>query len=162
MGVENPPKKRSLQSILLIVGSLIVGLGVVALIAGKGIEFVAPILMEPGPTNTMIATPTGISNSLKQPGILGELKSIVIEASNFKFTPNQIVVNQGDTVQISFTSMEGLHDLTIEGLNIKTKTVNTGGVEELTFVAEKKGTFRFYCSVGNHQVMGMEGILVVN
>jgi uncharacterized cupredoxin-like copper-binding protein len=29
------------------------------------------------------------------------------------------------------------------------------------FVADKTGTFEFYCSVGNHRQMGMVGTLVV-
>ncbi|HEY5714693.1 MAG TPA: plastocyanin/azurin family copper-binding protein [Candidatus Gracilibacteria bacterium] len=42
-----------------------------------------------------------------------------------------------------------------------TEKVNTDGETSVTFVADKKGTFEFYCSVGSHRTNGMVGTLIV-
>ena len=102
-----------------------------------------------------------VSDSLKNQGILGTITSIDVSASNFAFTPAEIVVNHGDTVQINFINTQGMHNFTIEGIAAKTKTIQAGSSEQLTFVADKVGSFPFYCSVGNHRAMGMSGVIIV-
>ncbi len=159
---QSPKKGRPFFSILLLAGFFIILLGIGGVILGKGVNFVTPLLQQPGPTGIMIQPEEKVSDALKQPGILGELKSFEVEGSNFKFTPNAIVVNEGDTVQISFNNVQGIHNFVIEGINVQTKTIQAGESEQVTFTAPKKGTYVFYCSVGNHRAMGMEGTLVVN
>ncbi len=88
-------------------------------------------------------------------------KSFTVEGGNFSFMPNNISVRQGDTVQITFTNVEGFHDLVIDELNIKTKQLSAGQKETIQFVADKVGTFEYYCSVGSHRAMGMVGTLEV-
>jgi nitrite reductase (NO-forming) len=39
--------------------------------------------------------------------------------------------------------------------------VNGGETTSVEFVADKTGTFEYYCSVGAHRAMGMTGSLVV-
>jgi len=90
-----------------------------------------------------------------------QTKSFTIEGGNFTFTPNMISVNKGDTVQITFKNMEGLHDLVIDEFNIKTKQISAGQEEIVEFVADTIGAFEFYCSVGSHRAMGMVGTLEV-
>ncbi|HLC90805.1 MAG TPA: cupredoxin domain-containing protein [Candidatus Nanoarchaeia archaeon] len=70
-------------------------------------------------------------------------------------------VKQGDTVKIEFSSEEGLHDWVIDEFSAATKKVNPGTLTSVEFVADKKGTFEYYCSVGSHRNMGMKGNLVV-
>ena len=70
-------------------------------------------------------------------------------------------VKQGDTVQIEFSSEEGLHDWVVDEFSAATKRVNPGTTTSVEFVADKKGTFEYYCSVGSHRNMGMKGNLVV-
>jgi cytochrome c oxidase subunit 2 len=88
-------------------------------------------------------------------------KSFTITGSNFAFAPNVMKVKKGDTVKITFNNSGGMHDLVIDGYDVATKVIGSGKSEELTFVADKAGTFEFYCSVGNHRAMGMKGQLVV-
>ncbi len=85
-----------------------------------------------------------------------------VEASPFKFAPKSITVNQGDKVKIVFKNISGKHDLVIDEFDVKTDVLDAGGEETIEFVADKKGTFEFYCSVGNHRAMGMVGTLSVN
>jgi len=39
--------------------------------------------------------------------------------------------------------------------------VTPGTPTSVTFVADKTGTFEYYCSVGNHRAQGMVGKLIV-
>lgn len=155
------PRKSPL-AIIGFIGVLAILLGILFIILSKGVSFLTPILQQPGPTSTMIQPVERVSDALKQPGILGELKSFEIEAMNFKFTPSQIVVNEGDTVQINFKNSQGMHNFVIDELGINSKTIQAGESEQITFTAKKKGTYTFYCSIGNHRAMGMEGIIIIN
>jgi len=87
--------------------------------------------------------------------------SIIVNGGNFYFKPNIIKVKQGDRVDITFVNNEGFHDFKIDEYNISTNRIKDGGQEKITFVADKKGSFEYYCSVGTHRQMGMKGTLVV-
>lgn len=88
-------------------------------------------------------------------------KTFAVSGVNFAFNLKQINVKQGDTVVINFTSTDGFHDFVIDEFDARTEKVKTGGTTSITFVANKKGTFEYYCSVGSHRVNGMVGTLVV-
>lgn len=89
------------------------------------------------------------------------IKSFTVDGGNFIFTPTLISVNKGDTVRITFKNVEGFHDLIIDEFNAKTKQLSAGQEETIQFVADKVGTFEYYCSVGSHRAMGMVGTLEV-
>jgi plastocyanin len=88
-------------------------------------------------------------------------KAFEVDGSNFKFSPSTLTVNEGDTVKITFKNTQGFHNFIIDEFNAKSKTIQANQTDELTFVANKKGTFEFYCGVGNHRAMGMKGTLTV-
>ena len=87
--------------------------------------------------------------------------TVNIEAGMYYYKPNQIKVKQGDTVKVVMNSIEGMHDFNVDEFNVKTKVIKDGETVEATFVADKVGTYKYYCSVGNHRAMGMVGTLVV-
>jgi nitrite reductase (NO-forming) len=87
--------------------------------------------------------------------------TINVDGGNFKFSPNKIEVKKGDTVEIVFKNTEGFHDFVIDEFNAKTSQIQAGKTETVTFVADKTGSFEYYCSVGTHRQMGMKGTLVV-
>lgn len=89
------------------------------------------------------------------------VKELTVSGSNFKFIPATLAVNKGDKVKITFKNTGGTHDFVIDAFNIKTKTTQDGVAEIVEFVADKTGTFEYYCSIGNHKAMGMKGILTV-
>ena len=91
----------------------------------------------------------------------GNIKEITVTGANFKFTPNTITVKKGDTVRVNFKSSGGFHDFVIDEFDVQTKMVDTGLSDTVEFVANKVGTFEYYCSVGNHRQMGMVGKLIV-
>ncbi len=88
-------------------------------------------------------------------------KEFTIEGANFNFSVKEIKVNQGDTVQITFKNKDGFHDWVIDEFAAKTKQLTAGGEETVEFVADKAGTFEYYCSVGQHRQNGMVGKLIV-
>lgn len=92
----------------------------------------------------------------------GEVKEFNLEAGSFYFTPNKITVNQGDTVKVTIHNVGGTHDWVIDEFNARTDVTQTGDTASTTFVADKAGTFEFYCSIDSHRAKGMVGTLTVN
>lgn len=97
------------------------------------------------------------------PGELPIVKEFTIEGlDDFSFSPNEISVNEGDTVRIRFVnSGEMPHDLVINELGVATDVLQGGEEEVIEFVADRAGTFEFHCSVGQHREFGMFGTLIV-
>lgn len=87
--------------------------------------------------------------------------SFTVLGGNFYYDMEEIRVKEGDTVTINFRSVEGFHDWVVDEFNAATGQVSTGGETSVTFVADKKGTFEYYCSVGSHRAQGMVGNLIV-
>ena len=94
-------------------------------------------------------------------------KVIVITGENFKFIIDgvdnpEIIVNEGDKIRIEFSSTSGFHDWVVDEFNVATEKVRENdGVTIVEFVADQKGEFEYYCSVGAHREQGMFGRLVV-
>lgn len=106
--------------------------------------------------HAMMASDSGMMEST------GSVKEFTVEGSNFKFLPATMTVNKGDTVKITFKNTGGFHDFVIDEFKgAKTKQIGANASETIEFVADKAGTFEYYCSVGNHRGMGMKGTLTV-
>lgn len=91
----------------------------------------------------------------------GAVRSFTVDGANFTFAPASMQVKKGDTVRITFKNTSGTHDLVIDEFNARTKILNGGAQETIEFVANKAGSFEYYCSVGQHRALGMKGTLVV-
>lgn len=89
------------------------------------------------------------------------VREVKVEGSPFKFVPAQIRVKHGDTVKVTFVNKEGFHDFVLDEFDLQTKQIQAPGQETVEFVADKAGTFEYYCSVGNHRAQGMVGKLIV-
>ena len=90
------------------------------------------------------------------------VKEFNIVASQFEFTPSTITVNKGDKVKITLTSDDVTHGFAIPEFNVDAQ-VSKGEEKTVEFVADKIGTFTFYCSVpcgSGHSEMN--GKLIVN
>lgn len=112
------------------------------------------------PSDIMMSSPSGEMESTNS-SMMETGDAIVVTGSNFKFDKSEIRVKQGDTVKITFKNTQGFHDFVIDEYNVKTKQQNGPAEETVTFVADKPGTFEYYCSVGQHRAMGMKGNLIV-
>ncbi|NIW36069.1 MAG: hypothetical protein GWN32_05920 [Gemmatimonadetes bacterium] len=73
-------------------------------------------------------------------------RSIRVEASMYDYAPAVIEVARGDTVDIEVAATDVVHGLYVEGYDVSV-TADPGQSARLSFVADRPGTFRFYCSV---------------
>ena len=120
------------------------------------------------PTNTPLPTisgspapsPTTSPNDGKG-SESGSIKAFTITGTSFKFDVKEIRVKEGDMVRITFKNAQGLHDWVVDAFAARTRQLQAGQEETIQFVANKKGTFEYYCSVGNHRQQGMVGKLIV-
>lgn len=88
-------------------------------------------------------------------------KVFTVSAGNYYFAPSVMKVKKGDTVKITVNNSGGMHDLKIDAFEAATKKLKSGESETITFVADEIGTFDYYCSIGDHRLMGMVGKLIV-
>lgn len=86
-----------------------------------------------------------------------------IVGGNFYYAPNEIRVREGDRVTFVFSNAGGMHNLVMEDFGIETRTIQGGETDTVQFTADRKGTFEFYCSIGNgfHREQGQVGFLIV-
>jgi carboxymethylenebutenolidase len=110
--------------------------------------------------------PTTGSQGSTDNGTVTSTKVFKVSGKNFRFYMDgkespELRVKQGDRVRIEFTNEEGFHDWVIDEFNAKTKRINGRESDSVEFIADKKGTFEYYCSVGTHRQMGMNGNLIV-
>lgn len=89
------------------------------------------------------------------------VKTFNLTARNFSFSQNEIRVKKGDMVKINLNVVEGFHDWVVDEFNGATQRAGSGASTAVQFVANKTGTFEYYCSVGSHRAMGMKGKLIV-
>lgn len=76
------------------------------------------------------------------------------------FSLSEIKVKKGDMVKINVTNIAGKHDFNIDEYGIKLVTpLNQEATVQ--FLADKVGSFKYYCSMPGHRQMGQEGTLTV-
>jgi nitrite reductase (NO-forming) len=76
------------------------------------------------------------------------------------FSVKEIKVKQGDIVRVKVTNTKGMHDWVLDEFDIKEETpLNEEVVIE--FVADKAGTYEYYCSKPGHRAKGQVGKLIV-
>lgn len=164
---ETPSTNKMLIPAVVVIAVLVLGAaGFLAMKKSRQNQGAAvqPV-QTPSPTEVMMkkeqtsagtsATPSGQAMSDKS------VKSFSVSGQNFSFSPSEIRVKKGDSVKVTFTSTSGMHDFVIDAYNVKTSILKNGQSETVTFVADKAGTFEYYCGVGNHRAMGMVGKLIV-
>lgn len=90
------------------------------------------------------------------------LREIVIEASEFSFSPGSIKAKAGEKITLTLKNTGNMpHDLVFADLEAATKIVESGGTETIEFVVEEAGEYTFYCDISNHRSLGMEGVLII-
>lgn len=92
---------------------------------------------------------------------LETVKSFTIDSFGFGYSESEIRVKKGDTVTINLTNSDGFHDWVVDEFDAATPKIRAGETSSVTFVADKVGTFEYYCSVGSHRAQGMVGNLIV-
>jgi len=69
-----------------------------------------------------------------------------IDAGQFAYSPSELQVNPGDTVNIQLVSTDVVHGLYVDGYDIFIEA-DPGQTKTLSFIADKPGSFRFRCTV---------------
>lgn len=76
------------------------------------------------------------------------------------FSVKEIKVKEGDVVRVKVTNTKGMHDFVIDEFGVSKETpLNEEVVIE--FVADKAGTYEYYCSKPGHRARGQVGKLIV-
>jgi plastocyanin len=87
-------------------------------------------------------------------------REIAVTADDMAFEPDVITVRAGEDIAIVLTSVDILHDFTIDEPDAHVAAdrgeTATGGLR-----AEEPGRYTFYCAVAGHREAGMEGTLEV-
>lgn len=112
-------------------------------------------------TTTQNAITETVSGASENKQSSQEVKEFKLTAKQFEFLPDRIEVNKGDKVRLLITSIDVEHGISIPEYDIIEKLPKNKEVQ-IDFVADKQGTFRFFCSVFcGHGHGDMNGELVV-
>ena len=77
---------------------------------------------------------------------------------SFTFAPDQIVVNQGDTVTLHFLGVQGPHHvITVQG--IETFPLDRRHIHTVSFIADKPGTITYWCHIHVPNTVGEISVL---
>ena len=88
-------------------------------------------------------------------------REFTIVAKDFQFAPTRIEVRQDDLVKLTVRSEDGPYSLTIDAYRIS-KRIPAGGSTTFEFLADRPGSFPFYCGLtGEPGHRMMRGELVV-
>lgn len=91
----------------------------------------------------------------------GDFRVINLDSFNFGYSQKEITVKKGEKVKIIMTSSSGTHNFVIDELSVQSAVINSGGKTEFEFVADKIGSFEYYCSIGSHRDRGMVGTIII-
>lgn len=90
-----------------------------------------------------------------------DVKEITVQNDGLSFIPDEIRVNEGDHIRLTFENTGGFHDWVLDEFDAATSQFSGGESETIEFVADSAGEYEFYCSVGNHRAQGMWGDFIV-
>lgn len=76
------------------------------------------------------------------------------------FSLKELAVNKGDKVRIKITNTKGVHDFKIDEFGAYAETPE-GKEVVVEFVADKAGSFEYYCTKSGHRQNGQWGTLKV-
>lgn len=92
----------------------------------------------------------------------GAVKEVTVKGNEYSFSPKSLSLTKGEAVKLTFENIGKLpHNITVNELGVSTKTIPGGSSDTVEFTVSKSGTFSFYCSVGSHRSLGMEGEMEV-
>ena len=101
---------------------------------------------EKPPINSTI--PSGGGFRITEPNKVGAW-----DFRSFTFSPDQIVVNQGDIVTLHFVGVQGVHHLiTVDGVG--TFPLLRGQIHTISFTANNPGTINYFCHIHMPNMVG--------
>ena len=78
----------------------------------------------------------------------GRTVRVTVDVDEFFLDPDEVTVDKGDRVIITFRNV-GRKDITCEvpDFNEETDTIEPDDSDRVSFIADKRGTFDFFCTV---------------
>lgn len=113
---------------------------------------------EPGQSPTEQSQPLATENESTD-------QMVELDMSEHRFSVETIEAAPGEIVTIELTNLQGIHNFVIDELDVDSGQLAAGQSRSVTFVIPENTagqTYDFYCNVGNHRSLGMEGQLVVS
>ena len=142
-----------------------IAIGVVAAVLIAGVVFLgrgekkAP---EATPTPAPLTSTSAPESTGEPSSEEGEIQEITLEAKEFSYSEESITVKKGQKVRLTLVNKGRMsHDFVVEKMNVTTELAGPGESVVVEFTMQDAGTYTFYCSIGNHRAMGMEGTLIV-
>lgn len=87
---------------------------------------------------------------------------ITLHANQGTWSPDRVVVQQGDTVRLRLTSDDVIHGFALAEYDIRVDEVYPGQFVTVEFVADEAGEFPFACTIYcDARHTEMRGVLVV-
>ncbi len=108
-----------------------------------------------------VETDTGSSDTSQQQGSEPESVLITLVAKTWEFEPSTVRVKEGQRVDLQIVSIDVTHGFNLAAFGVS-ETLEPGKTIRTSFVADKKGSFPFFCNVfcgDGHG--GMRGTLIV-
>lgn len=88
-------------------------------------------------------------------------RTIEVEASEFKFVPDELVANEGDTVRFHVRNSGTVeHEFELQALGIE-QSIPAGKEADVTTGPLKTGNYHLMCDMPGHLAAGMKGMLIV-
>jgi uncharacterized cupredoxin-like copper-binding protein len=141
--------------------SLLAPFLVAALIAGCGSS------SSSSTSSTASAAPTSstaATSSSAAAGASGSGQDVSLSETEFKITPAGPAVAKTGTITITVRNSGTItHALAVQtpaGI-VRTADIAPGATATLKVDATKAGKYTFYCPIGNHRMLGMQGVLTV-
>lgn len=137
--------------------TLLVPIALVSLLAGCGSSSSSSSSSAP-------ATSSSSSSSSAAAPSGGTGGKLTLSETEFKIAPASPTVAKTGKITITVKNSGAItHALAVQtpsGL-VKTGPIAAGATATLTVNAAKAGKYTFYCPIGNHRMLGMQGTLVV-
>jgi plastocyanin len=87
-------------------------------------------------------------------------RTVAVDASNFDFDPDTITIDAKEEAAIALHSTDGPHDFAVDGLG-RVADVGAGDTDTARLRIDRRGRYRFFCTLPGHRDGGMEGTIVV-
>ena len=110
-------------------------------------------------------------------------QTITLQAKNVRFLPDKLTIPMGSVIELKLDNLDATeHDVQVDGLDANVMSGGSMNAEHggghggamkvavhtmanemgsVVFMANKKGTYNFYCTIAGHKEAGMIGTLTV-
>lgn len=84
-----------------------------------------------------------------------------VKLNNNIFTPKNIIVRQGDLVNIKFQALDKDYNIVVPDYNLKME-IKAGQSKSMSFTASKAGTFPYYCPDCGGLESSAQGLMIIS